>query len=93
MKVEEKSVWGDVSQHEQLCFTDARGIHWSISERDATNVPGSMGARCLICMADAAVRRLWEYPRNWRQLAKDDLQRLVDRPRGGRTFNAPPVTS
>lgn len=83
MQHDAKALWGAPSQREQLSFTDHRGTLWSISERDATNVPGSKGARCLICMADAAVRRLWEYPRNWRQLAKADLELLVDRPRGG----------
>ena len=94
MKVAEKNFWEAGPKSDRLYFTDVAGTRWTL-ERDGRAVPGSMGARCLVCMTDVAVRRLWEFPLDWRVLAQGDLQRLVDLPRGGQHPTAgnakPPV--
>jgi hypothetical protein len=45
-----------------------------------TNVPGARAVRCLVCEneEDGLVRRVWEYPEHWFELADDDLRRLCE---------------
>jgi len=57
----------------QKRFTDADGIEWIVSERDARNVPGALGAQCLIFHSSEAVRRVWVYPASWRELLTPGL--------------------
>jgi hypothetical protein len=57
-------------------FLDAANVHWRVTERDATGDPGARGERCLIFTSDEAVRRVWDYPPGWRDLAADALAAL-----------------
>jgi hypothetical protein len=77
---------------EEFFFTDVGGTHWAISERDGSAVPGSRGSRYLVCMTDNAVRRIWDFPVEWRHLRRDDLQMLVDRPCCGMRSSRLPLT-
>ena len=52
---------------------------WRIREKNMGTVPGAHASRCLICESDDVVRRIWNYPENWRELSDDELLRLCDR--------------
>lgn len=55
------------------------GVTWTARELEAEAVPGSRGARCLIFECEDAVRRLWVYPANWRQLDAELLWQAGER--------------
>jgi hypothetical protein len=55
------------------------GVTWTAREVDAELIPGSRGARCLILECQEAVRRLWVYPANWRQLDPELLWQAGER--------------
>jgi hypothetical protein len=57
-------------------FVDDRGMLWRVSERDARGDPGALRDFCLIFSCADAVRRIWHYPDDWRELAPPALQRL-----------------
>ena len=50
-------------------FVDRCNVHWRVTERDAGRDPGAHGTRCLIFSCAEAVRRVWHYPRDWRELS------------------------
>lgn len=52
---------------------------WTAREVDGQKVPGSVGARCLVLESPDAVRRLWVYPRNWRDLDPELLWQTGER--------------
>jgi hypothetical protein len=56
-----------------ITFVDETGLLWTVTERDAENVPGSRGPRCLIFASTEAVRRIWVYPAGWRDLLTPSL--------------------
>jgi len=53
---------------------------WRVREVPARTVPGSRGARCLICESAEVVRRLWRYPDDWRALDDERLWALCEAP-------------
>lgn len=57
-------------------FVDDRGLLWRVSERDARGDPGALRDFCLIFASADAVRRIWHYPDDWRELAPSALQQL-----------------
>jgi hypothetical protein len=59
-----------------MTFLDETGLLWTVTERNAENVPGSRGPRCLIFASDEAVRRVWVYPAGWRDLLTTSLIEL-----------------
>ena len=54
-------------------FVDKEHVPWTVTERDAHDVPGKRGIRCLIFASPDAVRRVWEYPADWRDLLTPSL--------------------
>ena len=48
------------------------GVTWTVTERDGAGVPGNgdgaRGRRCLVFASPEAVRRVWDYPPDWRAL-------------------------
>ncbi len=58
-----------------------------MAEIDTRATPGSKGPRCLVFDSDAVVRRIWQYPENWRELSDAALASLIDR-----VETAPPAT-
>ena len=62
-----RTVGGGVS------FVDNEDVLWTVTEHDASDVPGKRGARCLIFASPDAVRRVWEYPAGWRDLLTPSL--------------------
>ena len=59
-----------------VSFYDAENVFWHVTERDSRLDPGARGDWCLVFSCDGAVRRIWDYPREWRDLAPDALLAL-----------------
>ena len=55
---------------------DGSWQQWSVVEIDGAVVPGSHGARCLIFARPDCVRRVWDYPSDWRALDDEALLQL-----------------
>ena len=51
-------------------------VHWSVVEVDARGVPGARGARCLVFANSRSIRRVWDYPEDWRTLDDAALSAL-----------------
>ncbi|GJG85974.1 hypothetical protein tb265_11550 [Gemmatimonadetes bacterium T265] len=51
------------------------GVTWTVTEQDGAGVPGNAdgarGPRCLVFASPEAVRRVWDYPPDWRALPDD----------------------
>lgn len=60
---------------ERRTFTVA-GDLWSVSERDASGVPGARAPTCLVFESQGTVRRCWSFPPNWRDMDDSALSRL-----------------
>lgn len=54
------------------------GERWTVSERDASGVPGAHAATCLIFESQGVVRRAWSFPPNWRDMDDGALWRLSE---------------
>jgi hypothetical protein len=61
---------------DMIIFRDASGISWTVREIDGKDVPAARGERCLIFECTNAVRRVWRYPRHWRELKDPELAKL-----------------
>jgi hypothetical protein len=57
-------------------FVDDTYLDWSVVEVDASSVPGSRGTHCLIFSRKDCIRRVWDYPRDWRTLDAAGLSEL-----------------
>jgi hypothetical protein len=55
---------------------DGTWLHWTVVEVDARMLPGSHGARCLIFMRQDCMRRVWDFPSEWRALDATALEAL-----------------
>ena len=53
-----------------LSYRDAEGVQWTVVEVsvDRRAVPGARGAHCLFFSRKDCIRRVWEYPADWRVL-------------------------
>ena len=67
---------GDVGPGERLVERGDR--HWTVREMDARGVPGARAPTCLICESTEVIRRLWDYPNDWRKLDDAALVRLCE---------------
>ena len=56
----------DETPDSSVHYVDGEWVHWSVVEVDATAVPGALGARCLVFARDGCIRRVWDYPADWR---------------------------
>jgi len=56
--------------------TNGVWLHWTVVEVDARMVPGSHGARCLLFTRQDCIRRVWEFPSEWRTLDAAALEKL-----------------
>ena len=54
---------------------DRDGVEWTVREL-ATPQAWARAPRCLVLNSRECVRRIWEYPGNWRSLDADALLRL-----------------
>jgi hypothetical protein len=51
-------------------------LHWSVTEVDARAVPGARRPRCLVFTRADCIRRVWDYPADWRTLDHEALAAL-----------------
>ena len=51
-----------------VSYVDDDHILWYVEEHDGRAVPGSRGERCLLFASEGVVRRVWDYPADWRDL-------------------------
>lgn len=51
-------------------------VPWSVVEVDAAAVPGARASRCLLFSRPECIRRVWDYPADWRTLDDDALTAL-----------------
>ena len=49
---------------------------WTVYESSPSDLPGRVGQRSLIFASDMAVRRVWDFPADWRDLADESLLAL-----------------
>ena len=61
-------------------LTDALGREWHVYERKSAAESSSPGKGSLIFDTEGIVRRLWQYPRTWRELPDDALLGLMENP-------------
>ena len=66
----------DHSAADPRIVKDASGTRWQVTEVSGRYVPGARGDPCFIFESDAAIRRVWHYPRHWRDLPAPDLIRV-----------------
>ena len=66
----------DVGPGERLVEQGER--HWTLREMDARRIPGARARTCLICESTEVIRRLWDYPSNWRKLDDVELAALCE---------------
>ena len=60
----------------RLIFVDSAGVDWRIYEFACVDVPAARGPQCLVFESDAAIRRVWNYPTNWKDLSSTELTAL-----------------
>ena len=51
-------------------------VQWMVVEVDAAGVPGARGPRCLVFTRADCIRRVWDYPTDWRTLDAAGLTAL-----------------
>lgn len=61
--------------HARYSMLDGSGVPWIVHELE-TPEAWAHAKRCLILNSRECVRRLWDYPGNWRSLDADTLLRL-----------------
>jgi hypothetical protein len=54
-------------------YLDAALVRWRVTEHDARGEPGARGDWCLVFSCEDAVRRVWGYPPDWRDLSAEGL--------------------
>ena len=59
----------------ERCFLDAEGARWRVFEQSFTDYDRRRG-RSLIFASEAAVRRVRDFPANWRELSDEELAAL-----------------
>ena len=52
---------------------DGAGTYWQVREVSGRSVPGARGESCLVFESEFAIRRVWHYPAQWRELPAPDL--------------------
>lgn len=60
-----------------VLFKDAEGSTWEVHEvLVSPGSPWARGERCLLFRAAGTIRRVWNYPADWRRLAPAELEEL-----------------
>jgi hypothetical protein len=60
-------------------YADGRGTVWAVSEQPCAGVPGARRDRCLVFASEHAVRRVYDYPDDWRPLPTAALVAISER--------------
>ena len=51
-------------------------FEWSVREVETAGVPGARGPRCLLFTRESCIRRVWDFPADWRTLDTAELAAL-----------------
>jgi hypothetical protein len=51
-------------------------VTWIVYEIPGATVPGARGDTCLVFDGGTTLRRVWKFPRNWRELSATELFEL-----------------
>jgi len=54
------------------------GRQWIVREVNARGVPGARRDTCLICESAEVIRRIWDFPSDWRVVDDEALWKLCD---------------
>jgi hypothetical protein len=54
------------------------GRQWTVREVNARGVPGARRDTCLICESAEVIRRIWDFPSDWRVVDDEALWKLCD---------------
>lgn len=49
------------------------GAEWTVVEQDTSELPGSLGSRCLLFVSPSVIRRVWQFPPDWAELSAEEL--------------------
>ena len=62
----------------RLTYRDGENVEWSVVEVAVNRaaIPGARAAHCLLFSRRDCIRRVWEYPANWRLLDASALESL-----------------
>jgi hypothetical protein len=67
-----RSQGGTVDEPYPHVIVDSDGVEWAVHEVE-TPQPWARGERCLVLNSRDCVRRVWNYPPDWRRLDADTL--------------------
>jgi hypothetical protein len=66
---------GSTGHPSVVSFVDSKGVGWCVSEQPCRELdPPQM--RCLVFMSETVIRRVLNFPPDWRSLAPDQLEAL-----------------
>ena len=51
---------------------------WIVREVNSRGVPGARRETCLLCESAEVIRRIWDFPADWRTVDDDVLWKLCD---------------
>ena len=57
-------------------FRDKEDNCWTVQEVDTSKVSWARRPSCLIFSSELAIRRVWDFPADWRKLGNGELERL-----------------
>jgi hypothetical protein len=72
-------VGADGSAFRRRTVADGRGTVWTVSEQACAGVPGARRDRCLVFASEHALRRVYDYPDDWRPLPTAALVAISER--------------
>jgi hypothetical protein len=64
--------------HSQERLLQRGSRQWIVREVNARGVPGARRDTCLLCESAEVIRRIWDFPANWRTVDDEALWKLCD---------------
>ena len=71
-----RAVWRGGLPHAARSFVGPDRVTWIVYEIPGATVPGARGDTCLVFDGGTTLRRVWKFPRNWRELSATELFEL-----------------
>lgn len=64
--------------HSQERLLQRGSRQWIVREVNSRGVPGARRDTCLLCESAEVIRRIWDFPENWRTVDDEALWKLCD---------------